>query len=137
MKFETDGIVRPRTVDGFKTTGVAIHDGHGRAIALIYAGHGDGQEVAQLIVRSVNERTELLKEAPIFLYVENTEGGSQEHMLTGDQRPTWLRGWMSDDCAADDQALLKSMNEAQLGEYSEHRLGVCIRVLTRPQWAPQ
>jgi len=59
--FHTTGLVAERMVDGYSTTAVAISDkSAARAIALVYAGFGDGPEVARLIVRAVNAHEDLL-----------------------------------------------------------------------------
>lgn len=51
-------------VDGYRTSAVPIaQDGVGRAIALVYAGFGDGVEIAKRLVRSYNCMPQLEKAA--------------------------------------------------------------------------
>jgi hypothetical protein len=48
--WQTDGIVRRHTVDGYEVDAIAIGSANGaRAVALAYAGFGDGQDVSNLI----------------------------------------------------------------------------------------
>lgn len=51
MNFTSNFIISPRTVDGYTTPGIAISEqGAARAVALVYAGFGDGVKIAKLLV---------------------------------------------------------------------------------------
>jgi hypothetical protein len=62
-----------------------------------------------------------------FVYCENTEGGMDTFELET-QTPPSLRGWMSADCKAEDTRLLKWMETATVGQWTDHRLGACFCV---------
>ena len=48
--WRTDAVARPVTVEGHATTGIAVSQADAaRAIALVYAGFGDGPQTAKLI----------------------------------------------------------------------------------------
>ena len=48
--WDSAGVIKPRKVDGFDTTAIAVFERHSaRAVALVYAGFGDGVAIARLI----------------------------------------------------------------------------------------
>lgn len=67
-------------------------------------------------------------QAKKFLYCENQEGGMNEFEVSDLSELSTLYGWMCHGCKTDDNKLLKWASTAQVGEYTEHRLGVMIRI---------
>jgi hypothetical protein len=62
-----------------------------------------------------------------FIYCESTEGGMEEYYIDSLEE-LGLYGWMSETCKEDDEALVEWSLKAEVGEYYEHRLGMCFRV---------
>ena len=65
-KLQTDGRVTNVTVDGYHTTRVALSNGGGRAIGLVFAAFGDGPETAAKIVKAFNYHDELVEHLRIM-----------------------------------------------------------------------
>jgi hypothetical protein len=87
-------------------------------------------EVNDVVVKELFARL-LAKQDPSnrrFVYCENTEGGMATFEFDAHGQKG-LRGWMSSDCKADDKRLVKWMETATLGEWTEHRLGACFCVV--------
>jgi hypothetical protein len=63
-----------------------------------------------------------------FMYFEVQEGGMDTWMVEDLCSFNRLYGWMQRGCKANDSAMVKWMNAAQVGEYFEHRLGVLVRL---------
>ena len=62
-----------------------------------------------------------------FIYCESTEGGMEEYHIN-DLSELGIYGWMSDSCREDDELLIAWSEKANIGDYFEHRLGICFRV---------
>lgn len=61
------GAIRPAIVDGYPTSAVAVSShGCARAVALVYAGFGDGPETAALIAAAPAMRDALLHARAVF-----------------------------------------------------------------------
>src|ERR1700692_419066 len=65
IQLHTDGRVTAVMVDGYQTTRVALSNGGGRAIGLVFAAYGDGQETAAKIVKAFNYHDELVEQLRI------------------------------------------------------------------------
>lgn len=63
-----------------------------------------------------------------FLYCESTEGGMDHGEFRRPEELSNLLGWMVTINAAEDSALVNWMETAQVGEYTTHRLGLCVRL---------
>lgn len=67
-----------------------------------------------------------------FIYFEQIEGGMEVIKLNfnNDDYVFPLFGWMSEEygCKSQDLELVKWCKKAKIGDYFEHRLGVCVRV---------
>lgn len=64
----------------------------------------------------------------LFMYFESEEGGMTNFEVKCIKDLRQLRGWWTNDCLEDDIKLIKWMDEADVGEYYEHRLGVIVRL---------
>ena len=64
----------------------------------------------------------------VFLYVEQTDGGMDVHVITSIRQLKTLYHWMDDDCWMDDAALLDWFITAEVGDVHHHRLGIAVRV---------
>jgi len=63
-----------------------------------------------------------------FIYCESTEGG-MDSCCFNKIKELGLYAWMSDEfCKKEDQALCDWLEKAEVGQYFEHRLGICFRV---------
>lgn len=70
-----------------------------------------------------------------FMYFESTEGGMDRYEITKEDLRTGLLPipyWMAPACKAQDCALLDWMQNAEIGEMHEHRLGVAVRLKDAP-----
>ena len=64
-----------------------------------------------------------------FIYFRTTDGGMEwKECSSVEDIKYFLYGWMSESCQAQDLALLVWQNNADIGEWKEHRLGVLVRV---------
>ena len=63
-----------------------------------------------------------------FMYCESEEGGMQQHFAQNFEGLKHLLGWMNKDCLKEDMALRRWMEVAEVGEFYDHRLGVCVRI---------
>lgn len=64
----------------------------------------------------------------VFLYVEQTEGGMDVRVITDIYQLHGLAGWMNEQCLANDMALVKWSETAEIGDVQYHRLGIAIRI---------
>lgn len=64
----------------------------------------------------------------LFMYFENQEGGMAEWEVREESDLIALRGWKDSYCYAADKALENWMEDAEVGDYADHRLGVMVRV---------
>ena len=64
-----------------------------------------------------------------FMYFENQEGGMGAFFVEDaiDLYPV-IKGWMSGIHVQGDKMLRAWMEDAEVGDYAEHRLGVMVRV---------
>lgn len=85
----------------------------------------DKQVVGIPMWEALNQNAATVKQ---FLYVEQTDGGMNERVVTNADGLRSLYGWMHPSCAADDAVLVHWMGIAEVGDYAEHRLGVCVRL---------
>ena len=63
-----------------------------------------------------------------FMYLENQEGGMADFVVHDESDMIALRGWKDLYCYEMDKALENWMEDAEVGDYAEHRLGVMVRV---------
>jgi hypothetical protein len=63
-----------------------------------------------------------------FMYFENQEGGMDFFFVRKESDLDVLHGWKDVYCYEEDSALEDWMEDAEVGDYSEHRLGVMVRV---------
>ena len=63
-----------------------------------------------------------------FIYFEQTDGGMRHFELLNEIALQNLVSWMDDMCKHDDSLLLDWMKKAEVGEYTNHRLGYLIRL---------
>lgn len=63
-----------------------------------------------------------------FLYCEIQEGGMDYFVVSAADELRHLRSWMKEGCAVEDKLLALWMVGADIGEFYNHRLGVCIRL---------
>lgn len=63
-----------------------------------------------------------------FLYVEQTDGGMNERIVSDAQELSGLYGWMHESCVDDDTKLVHWMSAAEIGDYAQHRLGLVVRL---------
>lgn len=68
-----------------------------------------------------------------FMFFEQEEGGMDVHDdIDGPEYflARRLYGWMNENCADADSAMLDWMKTAEIGDYHFHRLGVLVRIRT-------
>ncbi len=67
-----------------------------------------------------------------FKYCESTDGGMHILNVTSKDCLSFIYGWMTDRCRAEDTKLIKFMESAKIGDYHEHILGIlfCINAPT-------
>lgn len=63
-----------------------------------------------------------------FIYCEITDGGMEKWEISNIEDLKGLYGWMTDSCKKDDYELVNWIEKANIGDYFEHRLGICFRV---------
>ena len=63
-----------------------------------------------------------------FMYFENQEGGMSDYVVHDASEMSFLYGWKDGYCYDMDKALENWMEDAEVGDYAEHRLGVMVRV---------
>ena len=63
-----------------------------------------------------------------FLYVEQTDGGMNECIVSDAQELSGLYGWMHESCAKEDTQLANWMDTAEIGDHADHRLGIIVRL---------
>ena len=65
-----------------------------------------------------------------FMYFENQEGGMDYFKVSNSMDLARLSGWMKERFQnnTEDVALVDWMEDAEVGDYAEHRLGVMVRV---------
>ena len=69
-----------------------------------------------------------------FMYCEDTGAtGMDRHIIEGSADMDFLAGWGDVDCEEEDLALCDFLRAAEVGEYYEHRLGVCVRLKDKQQ----
>jgi len=68
------------------------------------------------------------RETKNFLYCESADGGMDTFIIHDKADLDQLYGWMNSDCNDPDEELLLWFDKAQVGDYIDHRLGVCIRL---------
>lgn len=68
-----------------------------------------------------------------FIYFESTDGGMETNKYEfGDTDFNFgLLGWMSEEygCKPVDEELVEWAKICKIGEYFEHRMGTCVRVI--------
>jgi len=64
----------------------------------------------------------------VFLYVEQTDGGMDVHVVTYMHQLATLHGWMSTSSWMEDVTLVDWCMTAEIGDVHHHRLGIAIRV---------
>ena len=84
-KWQTDGVIRRRTVDGYEVEAIAVGSSNSaRSVALVYAGFGDGPEVAQLITAAPRMLATLERIVAIAEAGVNRAGMSASTLRTAD-----------------------------------------------------
>ena len=63
-----------------------------------------------------------------FMYFENQEGGMDFFFVQEECELIVLNGWKDGYCYDMDKSLENWMEDAEVGDYAEHRLGVMVRV---------
>jgi hypothetical protein len=64
-----------------------------------------------------------------FLYCESTDGGTDHYVVSSSQGLIFLYGWMKGFCKTEDAKLARWMdNIAMVGEWKQHRMGICVRL---------
>jgi len=64
-----------------------------------------------------------------FCYFENQDGGMGVYEMSSKEQMPRLYGWMKEGwCKEEDEAMLKWMDTAEVGEDFEHRLGIMVRL---------
>jgi hypothetical protein len=68
-----------------------------------------------------------------FMYCEGTRTGMDQHIIERWVEMDFLKGWGEPMWEDEDFALCDFLRVAEVGEYHEHRLGVCIRLKDKQQ----
>jgi hypothetical protein len=63
-----------------------------------------------------------------FVYLENQEGGMSEVDFQTADELGFLYGWMNKRCRSEDERLVEWLEEAEVGEKFNHRLGTVVRL---------
>jgi hypothetical protein len=63
-----------------------------------------------------------------FLYCEDEGTGGMDHYILHLESGLAPYGWMEDSCKEADIKMMQWMETAEVGDYYQHRVGVCIRV---------
>jgi hypothetical protein len=66
----------------------------------------------------------------LFMYFEAQEGGMDNWLFEGAEkvRRYFQRSWKSAGCEEDDAAFEQWIDNAEVGQYYEHRMGVAVRL---------
>lgn len=64
----------------------------------------------------------------IFLYCEATDGGMIDFIVQSPKDLRGVFGWMDENVRDDDEALVAWMEQAEVGQYYDHRAGIMVRL---------
>lgn len=64
----------------------------------------------------------------VYLFIEQTEGGMEVHVITSMYQLIMINGWMSAATWMEDATLVDWFMTAEVGDVHHHRLGIAVRV---------